>query len=194
MGKAQEILDHASEISSLVSGDDLNNSLLVSTTSPLLQQDLLVQTQNWVNMESGTATTAPSTATTAPSTAPLTYSMAPMPYTGTAPLPLTAGPGTMEAIVPIVGALGDMPSAIQRDQRARPVVSIEQTIQSIPGYGTLPYISGPTKAPLPYAAMPAMSARPTFPMGFYGMPSPNWMSEREQMLQQCSAHSGTAAI
>ena len=40
--------------------------------------------------------------------------------------------------------------------------------------------------------MPAMSARPPFPMGYYGqgnqfplMPNPNWMmSEREQMLQQ----------
>ena len=43
---------------------------------------------------------------------------------------------------------------------------------------------------LPYSAMPsAMSARP-YPMGYYGqgnqfplMPNPNWMSEREQMLQ-----------
>ena len=45
---------------------------------------------------------------------------------------------------------------------------------------------------MPYAAMPAMSARPTLPMGYYGqgnqfplMPNPNWMiTEREQMLQQ----------
>ena len=43
-----------------------------------------------------------------------------------------------------------------------------------------------------YAAMPAMSARPNLPMGYYGqgnqfplMPNPNWMmSEREHMLQQ----------
>ena len=59
----------ASEISSLVSGDDFSDRLLVSTSSPLAQQDLVVQTQNGVNMASGTATTAPSTATTAPSTA-----------------------------------------------------------------------------------------------------------------------------
>ena len=39
--------------------------------------------------------------------------------------------------------------------------------------------------------MPAMSARPILPMGYYGqgsqfpfMPNPNWMTEREQMLQQ----------
>ena len=38
--------------------------------------------------------------------------------------------------------------------------------------------------------MPAMSARRSYPMGYYGqgnqfplMPNPNWMSEREQMLQ-----------
>ena len=58
-----------SEISSLVSGDEFSVRLLVSTSSPLAQQDLVVQTQNGVNMASGTATTAPSMATTAPSTA-----------------------------------------------------------------------------------------------------------------------------
>ena len=94
----------ASEISSLVSGDDFSDRLLVSTSSPLAQQDLVVQTQNGVNMASRTATTAPSTATTAPSTAPL---------------PLTAGPSTIEPIVPIVAPLGaqDTPSVIQRARR-----------------------------------------------------------------------------
>ena len=157
----------ASEISSQVSGDDFSDRLLVSTSSPLAQQDLVVQTQNGVNMASGTATTAPSTATTAPSTAPL---------------PLTAGPSTTEPIIPVVVPLGvqDTPSVIQR---ARPVVSAEQTMQSTPGYGTLPYVSGPpytaplpyaaytaplpSTSPLPFAAMPAMSARPSFPMGYY---------------------------
>ena len=143
-------------------------------------------------MASCTATTAPSTATTAPSMAPL---------------PLTAGRSTMEPIVPIVAQLGaqDTPSVIQG---ARPVVSTEQTMQSTQGYGTLPYLSGPpytaplpyaaytaplpSTAPLLYAAMPAMSVRPSLPMGYYGqgnqfplMPNPNWMmTEREQMLQQ----------
>ena len=169
----------ASEISSLVSGDDFSDRLLVSTSSLLAQQDLVVQT-----------ITTPSMATTAPSTAPLQ---------------LTAGPSTIEPIVPIVAPLGakDTPSVIQR---ARPVVSTEQTMQSTPGYGTLPYVSGPPytaplsstaplpyaayTAPLPYAAMPAMSARPSFPLSYYAqgnqfpfMPNPNWMSEREQMLQ-----------
>ena len=126
-------------------------------------------------MASGTATTAPSTATTAPSTAPL---------------PLVAGPNTVESIVPIGAQLGaqDTPSI---NQGARPAISTEQTMQSTQRYGTLPYVSGsPYTAPLPYAAMPAMLARPSYPMGYYGqgnqfplMPNPIWMSVRDQMLQ-----------
>ena len=83
------------------------------------------------------------------------------------------------------------------NQGARPAISTEQTMQSTQRYGTLPYISGPpytaplpSMAPLPYAAMPAMLARPSYPMGYYSqgnqfpfMPNPNWMSVREQMLQ-----------
>ena len=67
--------------------------------------------------------------------------------------------------------------------------------QSTQRYGTLPYIPGPCTAPLPYAApyatMPAMSARPAVPKCYYGqgtqvpfVPNPNWMTERQQMLQQ----------
>ena len=135
-------------------------------------------------MASGTATTAPSTATTAPSTAPL---------------PLMAGPSTIEPIVPIVAPLGaqDTPSVIQR---ARPVVSTEQTMQSTPGYGTLPYCrirhppavyGTPAVYGIPAVRCHAcLSARLSYQMGFYGqgnqfllMPNPNWMSVREQMLQ-----------
>ena len=93
----------------------------------------------------------------------------------------------------------DTPSVIQG---ARPDVRIEQTAQSTQRYGTLPYIPGPQytaplpcTAPLPYAApyvsMPAMSARPALSMGYYGQGSqfpvvlnPNWMTEREKLLQQ----------
>ena len=90
----------ASEISSLVNGDDFGDNLLVSTPSPLVQQVLVVQAQNGANMATGTATAAPSTATTAPSTAPL---------------PLTAGQSTMEPLVPIVVQIEaqDTPSVIQ---------------------------------------------------------------------------------
>ena len=69
-------------------------------------------------------------------------------------------------------------------------------------YGTLPYTPGPQytallpcTAPLPYAApyvtMSTLSARPAVPMGYYGqgsqvpfVPNPNWMIERELVLQQ----------
>ena len=172
----------ASEISSVVSGDDFSDRLLVSTSSPLAQQDLVVQAQNGVNMASSTATTAPAR-------------------------PLMAGPstpGTMESIVPIVVPLEaqGMPSVTGTSlipiQTARPIVTTtQQTMQSTAlQYTALPYPSPsmsytamPSMA-LPYSAMPsAMSARP-YPMGYYGqgnqfplMPNPNWMSEREQMLQ-----------
>ena len=142
-------------------------------------------------MASGTAITAPSTSTTAPSTAPLQV----------------AGPSTMEPIVEQLGQ--DTPSVIQG---ARPDVRIEQTAQSTQRYGTLPHIPSPQytaplphytaplpqytapTAPLPYVApyanMPAMSARPATPMGYYGqgnqfpfVPNPGWMTE-EQLFQQ----------
>ena len=117
----------ASEFSSVVSGDDFSDRLLVSTSSPLAQQDLVVQVQNGVNMASGTATTAPSMATTAPSMAPMAPAML-----------LTAGPSTIEPIVPIVAPLGAQgtPSVIQT---ARPVVSTDQqTMQSTAVYGLRP--------------------------------------------------------
>ena len=89
----------ASEISSLVSGDDFDDDQLVSMPNPQIQQVLVVQAQNGVNMASGMATTAPSTATTAPSTAPL---------------PLTAGQSSAEPLVPIVVQIEaqDTPSVI----------------------------------------------------------------------------------
>ena len=143
----------ASEISSVLSGDDLSDRLLVSMSSPLSQQDLVVQVQNGVNMASSTATTASAR-------------------------PLTAGlstPGTIEPIVPIVVPLGAQggtsPIPIQT---ARPVISTDQrTMQS----AALPYMAPPYSSlampstALPYSAMPSvMSARP-YPMGYYGSPS-----------------------
>ena len=146
----------ASEISSVVSGDDLSDRLLVSTSSPLAQQDLVVQVQNRINMASSTATTVP-------------------------PRPLTAGPSTpehniIEPIVPIVVPLGAQgtPSVTGTSpipiQTARPVISTDQrTMQStaLP-YTALPYLSPAMPSPaLPYSVMPSvMSARP-YPMGYY---------------------------
>ena len=118
----------ASEVASLVSEDDFEDYVLVSTPSQPVQQVLVVQTQNGVNMASGTSTTAPSTATTAPSTAPVTS-----PLTS-----LTPRPSTMEPIVPIVAQVvaQDTPSV---NQGARLALSTEQTVQSTQRYGILPY-------------------------------------------------------
>ena len=174
-----------SEISSQAGEDDFEDNLLVSTPNQQVEQVLVVQAQNGVNMASGTATTAPSTATSTPSTAPLL---------------LVAGPSTMDSFVPVGAQLGGQDTA-SVNQGARPAISTEQTMQSTQRYGTLPYVTGPPytaplpyaayKAPLLYAAMPAMSARPTVAMGYYGqgnqfafMPNPDWMTEREHMLQQ----------
>ena len=56
-----------------------------------------------------------------------------------------------------------------------------------------------TPAVEPYAAMPAMLARPSFPMGYYGqgnrfplMPNPNWMSVREQCYNISSFRNGSS--
>ena len=158
----------ASEISSQAGEGDFEDNTLVSTPNQQVEQVLVVQAQNGVNMASGTTTTAPNTA----------------------PLQV-AGPSTMEPIVVQLGQ--DTPSVIQG---ARPDVRIEQTAQSTQRYGTLPYIPGPQyMAPLlyaaPYVTMPAMSARPALSMGYYDqgsqiplVPNPNWMTEREQLLQQ----------
>ena len=182
---SKPVSTYASEISSQAAEGDFEDNTLVSMPNQQVEQVLVVQAENGVNMASGTSTTAPSTATTAPSTAP-----------STAPLQV-AGPSTMEPIVVQLGQ--DTPSVIQG---ARPDVRIEQTAQSTQRYGTLPYIPGPQymaplpcTAPLPYAApyvtMPAMSARPALPMGYYGqgsqvpfVPNRSWMTEREQLLQQ----------
>ena len=153
----------ASEISSVVSGDDLSDRLLVSTSSRLVQVRDTVQ--NGVNMASSTATTVPAR-------------------------PLTAGPSTMstiELIVPIVVPLGAQgtPSVTGTSpipiQTARSVASTDQrTMQStalpymalpapVMPYSSpaMPYTAMPSTA-LPYSAMPSvMSARP-YPMGYYG--------------------------
>ena len=170
----------ASEISSQAGEGDFDDETLVGTPEQHAVQVFLVQAQNGTNMASSTSTTAPSTAITAQSTAP-----------NTAPLQV-AGPSTKEPIVEQLGQ--DTPSVIQG---ARPDVRIEQTVQSTQRYGTPPYFSGqqytahtaPAAAPLPYVApytnMPATSARPAEPMGYFGQGGqfPFVLTE-EQLLQQ----------
>ena len=195
----------ASEISSQAGEGDFEEDTLVGTPEQQVVQVLVVQAQNGANMTSGTATMAPSTSTTAPSTAP-----------STAPLQV-AGPSTMEPIVEQLGQ--DTPSVIQGarpDVRIEQTAQSTQrygTLLYIPGpqytapvpqyTAPLPQYTAPTAplpqytaptAPLPYAApyanVPAMSARPAGPMGYYGqgsqfpfVPNPGWMTE-EQLLQQ----------
>ena len=191
----------ASEISSQAGEGDFEEYTLVGIPEQQVVHFLVVQAQNGANMASGTATTAPSTSTTAPSTAPLQV----------------AGPSTMEPIVEQLGQ--DTPSVIQGarpDVRIEQTVQSTQrygTLSYIPGpqytaplpqyTAPLPQYTAPTAplpqhtaptAPLqytaPYANMPALSARPTGPMGYYGqgsqfpfVPNPGWMTE-EQLLQQ----------
>ena len=124
LARPESASSSAPEVASLVSEDDFEEYVLVSTPSQPIQQVLVVQTQNGASMASGTSTTVPSTATTAPVTSPLTS--------------LTPGPSTMEPIVPIVAQVvaQDTPSV---NQGARPALSTEQTVQSTQRYGNLPY-------------------------------------------------------
>ena len=189
----------ASEISSHAGEGDFEEDTLVGTPEQQVVQVLVVQAQNGANMAS-----TPSTSTTAPSTAP---SMAPL---------QVAGPSRMEPIVEQLGQ--DTPSVIQGarpDVRIEQTVQSTQrygTLLYIPApqytaplpqyTAPLPQYTAPTAplpqhtapiAPLqyaaPYAYMPALSARPTGPIGYYGqgsqfpfVPNPGWMTE-EQLLQ-----------
>ena len=162
--------------------------ILVDTLKQYEVQVLVVHTQNGANMATSSTTTATITAqSTAASTAALQV----------------AGPSTKEPIVEQLGQ--DTPSVIQG---ARP----EQR------YGSQPYFSGqqytaPTTAAQPYTAvpqpynaatqpytaadqpyiapynnMPAMSARPTEPMGYFGQGGQlPFMLTEEQLLQQQQA-------
>ena len=125
-------------------------------------------------MASGTATTAPSTATTAPTTAP-----------STAPLQV-AGPSTMEPIVVQLGQ--DTPVSFKVQDR---MLELSRLCNLLRGTAFGPQYTAPLPYAAPYATMPAMSARPALPMGYYGqgsfapfVPNPNRMTEREQLLQQ----------
>ena len=158
-------------------------------------QVLVVQAQNGANMATSSTTTAASTTITVQSTAASTAALQ------------VAGPSTKGPIVEQLGQ--DTPSVIQG---APPDIRIEHSTQR---YGSQPYFSGqqyttPTTAPQPYTAvpqpytaapqpytaapqpyiapynnMPAMSARPTEPMGYLGQGGqlPFVLTE-EQLLQQ----------
>ena len=168
---AKPVSTSASEISSQAGEGDFDDEKLVDTPKQHEVQVLVVQSQNGANMATSSTTTAAGTTITAQSTAASTAAFQ------------VAGPSTQEPIVEQLGQ--DAPSVIQG---ARP----EQR------YGSQPYFSGqqytaPTTAAQPYTAvpqpynaaaqpytaaaqpyiapyhnMPAMSARPTEPMGYFG--------------------------
>ena len=181
---AKPVSTSASEISSQAGEGDFDDD----TPKQHEVQVLVVQAQNGANMATSSTTTAAGTTITAQSTAASTAAFQ------------VAGPSTNEPIVEQLGQ--DTPSVIQG---ARP----EQR------YGSQPYFSGqqytaPTTAAQPYTAvpqpynaaaqpytaaaqlhiapynnMPAMSARPTGPMGYFGQGGQlPFMLTEEQLLQQ----------
>ena len=185
---AKPVSTSASEISTQAGEGNFDDEILVDTPKQHKVQVLVVQTQNGANMATSSTTTAAGTTITAHSTAASTAAFQ------------VAGPSTKEPIVEQLGQ--ETPSVIQG---ARP----EQR------YGSQPYFSGqqytaPTTAaqsytavPQPYNAaaqpytaaaqpyiapynnMPAMSARPTEPMGYFGQGGQlPFMLTEEQLLQQ----------
>ena len=181
---AKPISTSASEISSQAGEGDFDDEILVDTPKQHEVQVLVVQAQMGPIWRPAVSTpTAAGTTITAQSTAASTAAFQ------------VAGPSTQEPIVEQLGQ--DTPSVTQG---ARP----EQK------YGSQPYFSGQqytaassitaaqpyTAVPQPYIAavqpyiapynnMPAMSARPTEPMGYFGQGGQlPFMLTQEQLLQQ----------
>ena len=181
---AKPVSTSASEISSQAGEGDFDDEIQVDKQKQHEVQVLVVQSQNGANMATSSTTTAAGTTITAQSTAAFQV----------------AGPSTKEPIVEQLGQ--DTPSVIQG-------AHLEQR------YGSQPYFSGqqytaPTTAAQPYTAvpqpynaaaqpytaaaqpyiapynnMPAMSARPTKPMGYFGQGGQlPFMLTEEQLLQQ----------
>ena len=122
----------ASEISSVVSGDDFSDRLLVSTSSPLAQQDLMGSKWGQYGVWYGH------------------YG-----YYGTQyGTPAVNGRAKHNRTYCSYCCTIRSSGHAQCHSRARPVVSTEETMQSTAEYGTLPYVSGlPYTAPLPYCRL-----------------------------------------
>ena len=123
-----------------------------------------MHTQNGANMATSSTTTAAGTTITAQSTAASTAALQ------------VAGPSTKEPIVEQLGQ--DTPSVIQGahpEQRysSQPYFSGQQYTAptAVPqpyNAATQPYTAAAQPYIAPYNNMPAMSARPTEPMGYFG--------------------------
>ena len=181
---AKPVSTLASEISSQAGEGDFDDETPVDMPKQHEVQVLVVQTQNGANMAASSTTTAAGASMMAQSTAAFQV----------------AGPSTVEPIVVQSGQ--DTPSVIhgaRPEQRygAQPYFSGQQ--YTTPTTAAQPYTAVPqpynvaaqpyTAAAQPYIApynnMPAMSARPTEPMGYFGQGRqlPLMLTE-EQLLQQ----------
>ena len=181
---AKPVSTLASEISSQAGEGDFDDETPVDMPKQHEVQVLVVQTQNGANMAASSTTTAAVASMTAQSMAAFQV----------------AGPSTVEPIVVQSGQ--DTPSVIhgaRPEQRygAQPYFSGQQ--YTTPTTAAQPYTAVPqpynaaaqpyTAAAQPYIApynnMPAMSARPTEPMGYFGQGRqlPLMLTE-EQLLQQ----------
>ena len=156
----------SSEISSQAGEGDFDDDILVDTPKQHKGQVLVVQAQNGANM--ATSSTTITAQSTAASTAALQV----------------AGPSTEEPIVEQLGQ--DTPSVIQGahpEQRydSQPYFSGQQPYNA----ATQPYTAPAQPYIAPYNNMPALSARPTEPMGYFGQGGQlPFMLTEEQLLQQ----------
>ena len=186
---AKPVSTSASEISSQAGEGDFDDETLVDTAKQHEVQVLVVQSQNEANMATSSTPTAAGTTITAQSTAASTAAFQ------------VAGPSTKEPIVEQVGQ--DTPSVIQGarpEQRygSQPYFSSQQytAITAAQQYTAVhePYNAAAqpyTAAAQPYIApynnnnMPAMSARPTEPTGYFGQGGQlPFMLTEEQLLHQ----------
>ena len=185
---AKPVSTSASEISSQAGEGDFDDEILVDTPKQHEVQVLVVHTQNGANMATSSTTMAAGTTITAQSTAASTAALQ------------VAGPSTKEPIVEQLGQ--DTPSVIQGahpEQRygsqpnfsgqqytapttaAQPYTAVPQPYNT----ATQPYTAAAQPYIAPYNNMPAMSARPAEPMGYFGQGGQlPFMVTEEQLLQQ----------
>ena len=185
---AKPVSTSASEISSQAGEGDFDDEILVDTPKQHEVQVLVVHTQNGANMATSSTTTAAGTTITAQSTAASTAAVQ------------VAGPSTKEPIAEQLGQ--DTPSVIQGahpEQRYGSQLYFSGQQYTAPTTAAQPYTAVPqpynaaaqpyTAAAQPYIApynnMPAMSARPTEPLGYFGQGGQlPFMLTEEQLLQQ----------
>ena len=185
---AKPVSTSASEISTQAGEGNFDDEILVDTPKQHKVQVLVVQTQNGANMATSSTTTAAGTTITAHSTAASTAAFQ------------VAGPSTKEPIVEQLGQ--ETPSVIQgarpehrygsqpyfSGQQYTAPTTAAQSYTAVPqpyNAAAQPYTAAAQPYIAPYNNMPAMSARPTEPMGYFGQGGQlPFMLTEEQLLQQ----------